>query len=329
MGKKLNIGNVFKNIGKDIKKGFEQKIIVNTNNIIKNPNKIAVHIKDGFNKNINKDHLQTSVGYLASIVQTVPIIGPIAVIASTAIADKFSNNGASKYLDRNQNSTISMIPFMNLAQRIAHDSSNGKSSDFLKNQFLDPKKEIMDNLKSGNVFKPINLTPQWVKKELPIFADISNKITSNSINKILEKVPNLSLKNNIDIYKDKDMHRFSTEYRTYPNMLDSRQVHRHSMIQNPNQTTNPFVEMINRSQIKDRDTSIRKDVVSDKNVSFPVSEKNSSFFVNKKEQLPLPVDKTIEKNEKMKDDKKFDNKMNDFYLPISIGVLILFVVLKK
>ena len=142
-------------------------------------------------KKIDKTALQKSVGYIYSGLQMVPIVGQGLTIANMAI-DAGTNNSMSNYLNagQNVNGTLSFLPGMNFVQHVLNDSTEGKSGDFLVANFLDPKKDVMNNLHSiidGKGLQPINMIPNWMKKEIPYMDQINDipSILKDRLNDII------------------------------------------------------------------------------------------------------------------------------------------------
>ena len=295
----LNIGNVFRKIGRDIKKsnddiknGFEKVIVKDVGNVLKDP---------------NNPILKKTIGYVASAINLIPVVGPIALMTSTSIADAVTKGKASEYLDSDNNSTLNFIPGMNLAQRIAHDSSDGKSSDFLKNQFLDPKREIFNNIKNGTPMKPINLVPNWVRKEIPIFAKLSDSITKNAFDKPMHQLEIIKKMN--DDYIQKNMFdRSEFENRTYPNM---------------NNKMRDFEKLRGGMQLA---------VIRDENGDIKRSNNktvDTVMFQSPPFHKFQPIDKKVEAE--MKKDVILDDSLNisELLIPVSIGIVVLYFIMRK
>ena len=275
----------------DIDKGFQKVIIRDVGNVLKNPN--------------NPD-LKKAIGYTASIVQLVPIVGPILVFAGTAIGDAVTKGKASEYLDKNNNSTLNMLPGMNLAQRIADDSSKGKSSDFLKNQFLDPKRDIMDNFHSGHLYKPINLVPPWVRKEIPFLANISDTISHHTIDPVLNTLDKIKNKN--DIYIKDLMHEdFIGKYHTYPDMNHMR-----------NRDPFDFKYRLHLDNQKVNDEKINQTYIP------PPIQIQPPFPSNKFN----PIDKGVQM-EMTKQVQSPEIDYTSLLIPFGVGLVVLFLVVKR
>ena len=296
----IDIGKAFRKIGRDIKKsnddiknGFEKVIIKDVGNVLKDSNNPII---------------KKTVGYIATGVNLIPVVGPIVLMTSTTIADSVTKGKACEYLDSDNNSTLNFIPGMNLAQRIAHDSSDGKSSDFLKNQFLDPKREIVNNIKNGTPMKPINLVPNWVRKEIPIFAKLSDSITKNMFDKPMHQLELMKKMN--DNYIQKNMFdRSEFEYRTYPNM---------------NNKMRDFERLrggMNLAVIRDENGDIKRS--NNKSVDTVMFQQEPPF------QKFQPIDKKVEAE--MKKDVILDDslKISELLIPVSIGIVVLYFIMRK
>lgn len=87
------------------------------------------------------------MGYIHDIV---PIIPPLKLltIGITGIADLSANGKATKYLDdgKNYNHTLDFLPGGSLMQRVANDSSDGRSGRFIDRYTIDNKKIFVDNI---------------------------------------------------------------------------------------------------------------------------------------------------------------------------------------
>ena len=141
--------------------------------------------------NIDKSALQKSVGYIYSGLQTIPVVG-MAFTGLNMAVDLGTSGSMTNYLNDGQavNGTISFLPGMNLAQKILNDSSGGASGDFLTSNFLDPKKDIMNDIHSiidGKGVQPINIIPNWMKKEIPYMDQINDipSILKDRLNDII------------------------------------------------------------------------------------------------------------------------------------------------
>ena len=209
-----------------------------------------------------------------------------------------------------------MIPGMNFSQRVINDASGGKSSDFLKNQFLDPKKEIMENFKSGNVLKPINLVPNWVRK-VPVLSDIakiSDTITKHTIDPVLKNME--VIKNKNDIYIKNLMHnqfdfRNEFNYHTYPNMSKNSPIR------------SPFdLRLRNQGQMIRDEENMQPNY---KSTVLPDIRKDETFLPLPQVQPPFPskfypIDQSAQ-SEFMKPNPNLTNEINynELIIPVSIG----------
>ena len=109
-------------------------------------------------KPINKKDLRTSIGYIHDVVSIIPPL-KLLTIGITSVADVITHGIATGYLDNNNkyNHTLDLIPGGGLMQRIANDSSNRKSG-----QFIDNKKIFVDNI--TNLASKKNMSSNDIKK---------------------------------------------------------------------------------------------------------------------------------------------------------------------
>ena len=98
-------------------------------------------------KPINKKDLRTSIGYLHDVISIIPPL-KLLTIGISSIADLATNGKATNYLDNDKkvNHTIDFLPGGSLMQRIANDSSNGKSGEFIDRYTVDNKKIFVNNV---------------------------------------------------------------------------------------------------------------------------------------------------------------------------------------
>lgn len=97
-------------------------------------------------KPVNKKDFRTSIGYIHDIVSIIPPL-KLLTIGITGVADLSTNGKATKYIDggKNYNHTIDFVPGGSLIQRIANDSSNGRSGEFTNRCTVDNIKLFVDN----------------------------------------------------------------------------------------------------------------------------------------------------------------------------------------
>ena len=116
-------------------------------------------------KSINKQDLRTSIGYIHDIISVIPPI-KLLTIGITSIADLATNGKATNYLDNNKkvNHSIDLLPGGSLLQRIANDSSNGKSGNFIDKYTIDNKKLFVNNITTLASKK--NISSDDIKKTL-------------------------------------------------------------------------------------------------------------------------------------------------------------------
>ena len=164
--------------------------------------------------NINKQDLRTSIGYIHDVISIIPPF-KLLTIGITSIADLATNGKATNYLDDNKkvNHTIDFLPGGGLMQRIANDSSNGKSGQFIDRYTIDNKKIFVNNITTLASKK--NISSDDIKKTLydsilppttlqKIKRDIySNSNSSNNSNSISNNSNRIIVDNNIhnDIQK--------------------------------------------------------------------------------------------------------------------------------
>ena len=96
---------------------------------------------------INKKDLRTSLGYIHDVISIIPPL-KLLTIGITTIADLATNGKATNYLDNDKkvNHTIDFLPGGGLMQRIANDSSNGNSGQFIDRYTVDNKKIFVNNI---------------------------------------------------------------------------------------------------------------------------------------------------------------------------------------
>ena len=116
-------------------------------------------------KPINKKDLRTSIGYLHDVISIIPPF-KLLTIGITSIADLATNGKATSYLDNDKkvNHTIDFLPGGSLLQRIANDSSNGKSGEFIDRYTVDNKKILVNNITTLASKK--NISSDDIKKTL-------------------------------------------------------------------------------------------------------------------------------------------------------------------
>ena len=116
-------------------------------------------------KPINKQDLRTSIGYIHDVISIIPPF-KLITIGITSIADIATNGKATNYLDDNKkvNHTIDFLPGGSLMQRIANDSSNGKSGQFIDRYTIDNKKLFVNNVTTLASKK--NISSDDIKKTL-------------------------------------------------------------------------------------------------------------------------------------------------------------------
>lgn len=116
-------------------------------------------------KPINPKDLRTSIGYIHDIVSIIPPL-KLLTIGVTSVADLATNGKATNYLDDNKkfNHTIDFLPAGGLMQRIANDSSNGKSGQFIDRYTVDNKKIFVNNITTLASKK--NISSNDIKKTL-------------------------------------------------------------------------------------------------------------------------------------------------------------------
>ena len=116
-------------------------------------------------KPINKQDLRTSLGYIHDIISIIPPL-KLLTIGITSVADLATNGKATDYLDDNKkvNHTIDLLPGGGLFQRIANDSSNGKSGQFIDRYTIDNKKIFVNNITTLASKK--NISSDDIKKTL-------------------------------------------------------------------------------------------------------------------------------------------------------------------
>ena len=116
-------------------------------------------------KPINKQDLRTSIGYIHDVISIIPPF-KLLTIGITSIADLATNGKATNYLDNDKkvNHTIDFLPGGGLMQRIANDSSNGKSGQFIDRYTVDNKKIFVNNITTLASKK--NISSDDIKKTL-------------------------------------------------------------------------------------------------------------------------------------------------------------------
>ena len=116
-------------------------------------------------KPINKKDLRTSIGYIHDVISIIPPL-KLLTIGITSIADLATNGKATNYLDNDKkvNDTIDFLPGGSLLQRVANDSSNGKSGQFIDRYTIDNKKIFVNNITTLASKK--NISSDDIKKTL-------------------------------------------------------------------------------------------------------------------------------------------------------------------
>ena len=113
-------------------------------------------------KPINKQDLRTSIGYIHDIISIIPPL-KLLTIGITSVADLATNGKATDYLDDNKK-VNHFLPGGGLIQRIANDSSNGKSGQFIDRYTIDNKKLFVNNITTLASKK--NISSDDIKKTL-------------------------------------------------------------------------------------------------------------------------------------------------------------------
>ena len=165
-------------------------------------------------KPVNKKDLRTSIGYIHDVISVIPPL-KLLTIGITGIADLATNGKATNYLDNDKkvNHTIDFLPGGSLLQRIANDSSNGKSGEFIDRYTVDNKKIFVNNITTLASKK--NISSDDIKKTLydsilppttlqKFKRDFSSNTNSSNINSISNSSHQVIVDSNIhnDIKKN-------------------------------------------------------------------------------------------------------------------------------
>ena len=165
-------------------------------------------------KPINKKDLRTSIGYIHDVISIIPPL-KLLTIGITSIADFATNGKATNYLDNDKkvNHTIDFLPGGSILQRIANDSSNGKSGEFIDRYTVDNKKIFVNNITTLASKK--NISSDDIKKTLydsilppttlqKFKRDFSSNTNSSNINSISNTSHQVIVNSNIhnDIKKN-------------------------------------------------------------------------------------------------------------------------------
>ena len=173
-------------------------------------------------KPINKKDLRTSIGYIHDVISVIPPL-KLLTIGITSIADLATNGKATNYLDNDKkvNHTIDFLPGGGLMQRIANDSSNGKSGQFIDRYTVDNKKIFVNNITTLASKK--NISSDDIKKTLydsilppttlqKFKRDFSSNTNSSNINSISNSSHQVIVDSNIhnDIKKNSIIYDITT-----------------------------------------------------------------------------------------------------------------------